>query len=1480
MKFPQLLLGAALLASTFLSTTPQANAAPVYWDVNGTTAGSGAIDGSTITWNTDPLWNTAAGGTGSTAAWISGDTAVFAAGTDATGTYTISVSGTQEVSGLTFEEGAFTLSGGTLGISTATGGTANINVAAGLIATINSILAGNPSGTTVLTKTGAGTLVLGGANTFGGTGKRLAIQEGVLSFSSNGNLGNTANALDLGTSTTTATLRYTGATASISRLIALGAPAASSVGNVIEITNAGTVLTLSGIISGGPGNSTQASPGVNTVLTVRGAGTLDLSGANTFTGDIVIDGATYNVNALTDWGGATVASSTSHTISLINGGRMAITTTTAVNPGSITTTTHNLLQIGTGGGTVDVIASGTLQLDDAGQFFGSGVLTKTGAGTLWLGNTFTNYTGGQVNLNGGILQLQNSQALGATGSQAAITMAGTTTLNLRTTGDTNFGSNVTLTGNVTIAPGRSTSSTTSITHTLGTLTMGANTLTISLGANLSTNAVGNLTFGATTFTGNAVLQLDNVQGTGLGVTTLGAINGGAVARTITKQGLGSLTLAADATSLVAGSEFIIKSGILRINTGGALGSAAIQLGDTSGALAANLHLGAGGITVANAITVNSGSTGVMTIGGIFGSGTSIFSGNISLGNNLILTSATGGTVRFDGIISEFGGARSINKTGAGAVELTGSNTFSGPITVTAGTLSFTSVGNVGAGASALGAPTTTADGTIALAGGRLRYNGTAAGGHSTDRNFTMSVSSTIEASGVGALTLTGTLTAADGSLTLDGTGVGNLNNTTLWTAGPGDDFNKSGTGTWNINGATSAPDDWNINEGVINANVTDSLNATDDVIIDGTGIADSAIVNLNAADVFSGAEFYIRNGGRVNVDADNAFSGTDVNQLLIGDTASTGTGAATLNFASNRTISLGATGLQLGATGGHTGNIIGTGTITSTGTFSLRNGSIGSGVTLAGAGGITKVGNGVVTFSGTRTATGATTIQEGELILDYTSNNNSKIGGALTLGLTNPNVVGGGKLTMNGVASGATTETMTGTTILAGASEVALNAGTGGSVTLNLGALTRTSVGGTVAFTYGTTNAVVNSTTLNTFLGYATLTTGGTTRLAATDASGNIVQAATAAKSDIGTWVGTDNVVSTGAFTGQVGNRASIINSLAFDAPSSSITSLPNRRLTISSGAILVNATVGASNTVISGGQIVGSATAPLGELIIHQNNTLGSLEIASNIVNSAGITKSGLGELILSGFNNFAATSTLAINEGTVTLRGGNAIGDTTIVHLKQGATLAIGDGDTETVGRLGVDTNNPSNGTIALGNGSGLNINQGATNSIFAGVFTGGANTTITKTGNGNLQLTGSSSGFNGTVAVNGGLLYVAGASGRLSGATEIIVNKGGSFMIDNNDDNAPNDRISNTAAITLHSADGAWSGETRPKGLMIRTDNNGDETESVGVLTIASGSNYATLEGTATGTNISIASIIASNFVRNAGTTISVRGINLGS
>src|SRR4030095_12249878 len=89
-------------------------------------------------------------------------------------------------------------------------------------------------------------------------------------------------------------------------------------------------------------------------------------------------------------------------------------------------------------------------------------------------------------------------------------------------------------------------------HTLGTLSIGANTLSVAAGGNVNSNSPYGLTFGSTTFTGDATFSVAN-NGTGTGTLTLGALNGGAVARTITKSGTGQLTLGSAAPSLVDGT---------------------------------------------------------------------------------------------------------------------------------------------------------------------------------------------------------------------------------------------------------------------------------------------------------------------------------------------------------------------------------------------------------------------------------------------------------------------------------------------------------------------------------------------------------------------------------------------------------------------------------------------------------------------------------------------------------------------------------------------------------------------------------------------------------------------------------------------------------------------------------------------------------------------------------------------------------------
>ena len=195
--------------------TTQANATTYYWDANGTTAGAGATPAGT--WGASADWSTSSAGTVTTSLSVttSADSLFFVANpssTSGTNAFTVTVSGTQNVSSLTFQSsGAPTLSGtgtinlwgGGIGVSQYAYGTTpqgavtisapialqaaqtwansavNTLLIAGNVAngeytltiggsgntTISGIISGGSGG---LIKSGTGTLTLAAANTFGG----------------------------------------------------------------------------------------------------------------------------------------------------------------------------------------------------------------------------------------------------------------------------------------------------------------------------------------------------------------------------------------------------------------------------------------------------------------------------------------------------------------------------------------------------------------------------------------------------------------------------------------------------------------------------------------------------------------------------------------------------------------------------------------------------------------------------------------------------------------------------------------------------------------------------------------------------------------------------------------------------------------------------------------------------------------------------------------------------------------------------------------------------------------------------------------------------------------------------------------------------------------------------------------------------------------------------------------------------------------
>jgi autotransporter-associated beta strand protein len=291
------LLRAALV--TAVSQIP-ANAADRYWDVNGSTTGSGNAGG---VWEVGVgNWNVAADGTGSSALFAAGDAAIFSAGIDGTGAFTVNVNGTVPTPSILLQDaGRVTLSGG--GIDITGGSTFNTSVlgtAGGASLTWNPVISGNGNLTLAVhgdtSNTGGGSdtiFTLSGTNTFTGD---VIITSGVVGYLSN--LGNAANKVVLnggglvfnnsGTFSRNieaagpATLRNYGAatTTHTGVLSGTGSFRRTDGGDFVvtqTATHTGNWEILRGIVT--VGNATQttdllASSGVITLGDASGAGTL------------------------------------------------------------------------------------------------------------------------------------------------------------------------------------------------------------------------------------------------------------------------------------------------------------------------------------------------------------------------------------------------------------------------------------------------------------------------------------------------------------------------------------------------------------------------------------------------------------------------------------------------------------------------------------------------------------------------------------------------------------------------------------------------------------------------------------------------------------------------------------------------------------------------------------------------------------------------------------------------------------------------------------------------------------------------------------------------------------------------------------------------------------------------------------------------------------------------------------------------------
>jgi fibronectin-binding autotransporter adhesin len=264
------------------------------------------------------------------------------------------------------------------------------------------------SGTTTLTKSGTGTWLLTGANTYGGA---TTISGGTLSVSSDGNLGTapgsaTPNFLTIDNGTF---LASAGFTLNVNRGLALGPTGTNSASNNNPAAGPGTISVATGTLNYG-GVITDSTTTNSGSLIKTGAGTLTLSGANSYTGDTTISGGTLALSGSGTIGSGTnlaIAAGATFDVSALGGG-YALASGQAL--------------LATSGATATV--NGSLNLASASVLMTNVVNTPTitvtgGALTLASGMSFTvNFNNSGTGLSTGSYKLISKGAGGSVAGTA------------------------------------------------------------------------------------------------------------------------------------------------------------------------------------------------------------------------------------------------------------------------------------------------------------------------------------------------------------------------------------------------------------------------------------------------------------------------------------------------------------------------------------------------------------------------------------------------------------------------------------------------------------------------------------------------------------------------------------------------------------------------------------------------------------------------------------------------------------------------------------------------------------------------------------------------------------------------------------------------------------------------------------------------------------------------------------------------------
>jgi len=1282
-----------------------------------------------------------------------------------------------------------------------------------------------------------------------------------------------------------------------SRILTIGG-ALNLGSNLLTLSTAGSgVITINGVISGSRPNGT--TDGTNTAILLSGTstGTVKLTNAsNSFTGNIQFGGSSSNTLEFTS-AGALGATATAQIRFRNTGGAGSIlrytgTTATTVQKAIQCDTSIGVrLQSNSVGGSVDFSGSWAASGSSRPVFLGgtgvgdnkvSGVLvgsnlTKNDAGRWILSNAANTYAG-ITSINGGTLgvaKLANgglSSSLGATTNVAANLVFNGGWLDYVGTGgdSTNRAFTVTGTGLALSNNGSGaitwTGGTTAFTTTNTAYTFklgGSNTDGNVFGTVIANNGTGAISLtkqdagtwaiiGSNTHSGTTTLSAGTLQvgnDAAFGTGTL-ALNGG----TLSSNGSTGRSFT---NAVTIGANMVLGSAV---NTGALALGGNVALGGAVRVLTVNSAVTLGGIISDGGLTKAGNATLTLSGQNTYASGTIVDAGTLALSasNRLddagALTVNAAGTfdlggfsdtvgafvlaggsvgngtltaasydVRSGTISGAIAGSGTLTKSTSGTATLSGTSTFAGATAINAGTLvvsgSLSGSAVTVANAATLSVTGSVTGGTVAIASGALATVSSAG---------TLS-GSTVSVAGGGILRGTGnvgTVALANGATFEAGlSGLGSVTADALSIDSNAEGIlSILGVSNYSLSAAFTLGTVTFASGGTLRLDVSGAAGIGEYSLLSYTGTLDSASVthsvfspgNRKSAELnfdTPGLVKYVVNGTQPRwIGSTSDWSGaaawsigpletdTDIFQsgdaLVFDDDASSGAVSITANVDPS---SLAFTGDTLAYTLTGAGGVITSGALSKSGSADLTivaANSFDGGAALTG--GRVRVGDNAALGTGTVTLGGGVALSSdgasarslaNNLVLagsatlgDATESGALAFTGTVDLGGASRTLTVASATTLQGVVSnGGLVKAGIGTLTLEGnnthGSGTTVSAGklrVGGNTALGTGTLTLS--GGSISASSGTARSLANAVVLTANATFGDAVDNGALTFSGTVDLGGAVRSLTLASNAT-----LSGVISNGGLT-KLGNGTLTLSGAGGTyglgtTVSAGTLALGASNVLADAGSVTVDGgtlSLGAnSDTVgvfsLTSGSITGSGTLSASSFAFEHAS---SVSVAAGLGGSAALTKSGSGNLTLSGTSTYTGGTT--VSAGTLTLgHATNTLANAGAVTVS-GGTLAVGS-NADTIGALSISAGDiTGSGTLTASSVSATNASAAAISAVLAGT-----GTALTKSGNGTLTLTGSNT-HTGATTVNAGTLQIgtgstAGDIGTVSTANFVTVATG---------------------------------------------------------------------------------------------------------